>query len=65
MKQLSLADDLGHSRVIVGKNKGVSLRFISSLHLEKTMCKGCTLYTILGIKKKERLNDPNFMRRTK
>ena len=31
MKWLSLIDDEGHSRVIVGRNQGVSLRFISSL----------------------------------
>jgi hypothetical protein len=33
MKQLSLTNDEGHRRVIVGRNEGVSLRFISSLHL--------------------------------
>jgi hypothetical protein len=33
MKWLSLTDDLGQSRVIVGRNQGVSLRFISSLQL--------------------------------
>jgi hypothetical protein len=32
-KQLSLMDDLGQSRVIVGRNQGVLLRFISSLQL--------------------------------
>jgi hypothetical protein len=31
MKQLILNDDEGHRRVIVGRNQGVSLRFISSL----------------------------------
>jgi hypothetical protein len=36
-KQLSLTDDLGQSRVIVGRNQGVSLRFISSLQLQKSM----------------------------
>jgi hypothetical protein len=43
-KQLSLTDDLGHSRLIVGRNQGVSLRFISSLYLQKSMRKGCKLY---------------------
>jgi hypothetical protein len=38
-KWLSLNDDLGHSRVIVGRNQGVSLRFISSLQLQKIMRK--------------------------
>jgi hypothetical protein len=30
-KFLSLTDDLGQRRVIIGRNRGVSLRFISSL----------------------------------
>jgi hypothetical protein len=46
-KWLSLTDDLGQSRVIVGRNQGVSLRFISSLQLHKSMHKGCKLYAIL------------------
>jgi hypothetical protein len=33
MKQLILTNDLGHSRVIVGRNQGVSMRFIFSLQL--------------------------------
>jgi hypothetical protein len=39
-KWLSLTDDLGQSRVSLGRNKGVSLRFISSLQLRKSMHKG-------------------------
>jgi hypothetical protein len=38
--------------VIVGWNQGVSLRFISSLQLWKSMRKGCKLYTILALNKK-------------
>jgi hypothetical protein len=37
MKRLSLIDDEGQRRVIVGRNQGVSLRFISSLQLQKSM----------------------------
>ena len=40
MKRLSLSDDEGTRRVIIGRNQGVSLRFISSLQLQKSMCKG-------------------------
>jgi hypothetical protein len=47
-----LTDDLGQSRVIVGRNQGVSLRFISSLQLQKSMCKGCKLYVILALNEK-------------
>jgi hypothetical protein len=43
---------LGQSRVIVGRNQGVSLRFISSLQLQKSMCKGCKLYAILALNEK-------------
>jgi hypothetical protein len=43
MKWLSLADDEGQRCVIVGQNWGVSLRFVSSLQLWKSMCKGCNL----------------------
>jgi hypothetical protein len=39
-------------RVIVGWNHGVSLRFISSLQLRKSMCKGCKIYVILALNKK-------------
>jgi hypothetical protein len=51
-KRLSLMDDLGQSRVIVGRNKGVSLRFISSLQLQKSMRKRCRLYAILELNEK-------------
>jgi hypothetical protein len=47
-----LVDDEGQRRVIVGRNQGVSLRFISSLKLQKSMCKGCKLYTILALNEK-------------
>jgi hypothetical protein len=33
MKQFSLVDDEGHRRVIVGRNQGVSLRFITPLQI--------------------------------
>ena len=33
--------------MIVGWNQGVSLRFVSSLQLQKSMRKGCKLYAIL------------------
>jgi hypothetical protein len=39
-------------RVIVGWNQGVSLRFISSLQLRKSMRKGCKLYAILALNEK-------------
>jgi hypothetical protein len=38
--------------VIVGRNQGVSLRFISSLQLQKSMHKGCKLYAILALNEK-------------
>jgi hypothetical protein len=38
--------------VIVGRNQGVSLRFISSLQLRKSMRKGCKLYEILALNDK-------------
>jgi hypothetical protein len=49
---LSLVDDEGQRRVIVGRNQGVSLRFISSLQLRKSMRKGCKLYAILALNEK-------------
>jgi hypothetical protein len=51
-KWLSLVDDEGQRRVIVGRNRGVSLRFISSLQLRKSMHKGCNLYAILALNEK-------------
>jgi hypothetical protein len=38
--------------VIVGWNQGVSLRFVSSLQLWKSMRKGCKLYAILALNEK-------------
>jgi hypothetical protein len=51
-KRLSLVDDEGQRRVIVGRNQGVSLRFVSSLQLRKSMRKGCKLYAILALNEK-------------
>jgi hypothetical protein len=51
-KRLSLVDEEGQRRVIVGRNQGVSLRFISSLQLWKSMRKGCKLYAILVLNEK-------------
>jgi hypothetical protein len=51
-KQLSLTNDEGHHRVIVGRNHGIYLRFISSLQLWKILCKGCKLYEILALNDK-------------
>ena len=52
MKRLSIVDDEGKGRVIVGRNQEVSLRFISSLQLQKSMREGCKLYAILALNKK-------------
>jgi hypothetical protein len=38
--------------MILGQNQGVSLRFISSLLLWKSMCKGCKIYVILALNEK-------------
>jgi hypothetical protein len=51
-KQLSLVNDEGQRHVIVGRNQGVSLRFISSLQLWKNMCNGFHLYVILALDEK-------------
>jgi hypothetical protein len=51
MKRLILIDDLGQNRVIVGRNQGVSLRFVTSLQLNKNMHKGYKVYDILSINK--------------
>jgi hypothetical protein len=40
MKRLSLVDDEGQRWVIVGRNQGVSLRFVSSLQLRKGCARG-------------------------
>jgi hypothetical protein len=38
--------------MIVGRNEGVSHRFVSSLHLRKNMHKGCKIYVILSLNEK-------------
>jgi hypothetical protein len=52
MKCLSLFYDEGQRCVILGRNQGVSLRFIFSLQLRKSMRKGCNLYVILALNEK-------------
>ena len=52
MKWLRLFNYEGKSCVIVGQNEGLSLRFISSLQLQKSMCKGCKIYVILVLNEK-------------
>jgi hypothetical protein len=52
-KELLFVDDLGQKRTLVGMNQGVSLRFIASLQLKKSMRKGCTLYAVLSMNDKE------------
>jgi hypothetical protein len=51
-KRLNLTDDMGRSRVIIGRNQGVFLRFISSLQLRNSMFKGCKLYEISALNEK-------------
>jgi hypothetical protein len=51
-KQLILVDYEGQRHMIVGWNQGVSLRFISSLQLWKSMRKGRKLYAILALNEK-------------
>jgi hypothetical protein len=51
-KWLSLVDDEGQRCVIVGRKHKVSMRFISSLQLQKILCKGCKLYAILVLNMK-------------
>jgi hypothetical protein len=51
-KWLILVDDEGQRRVIVGQNQGFSLTFMSSLQLQKSMCKGCNIYVILALNEK-------------
>ena len=38
--------------MIIEQNQGVSLRFVSSLQLQKSMRKGCKLYVILALNEK-------------
>jgi hypothetical protein len=52
MKWLSLTDDEGERRVIVGRNHGVYLRFISFLQLQNNMRKRSNLYEILALNDK-------------
>jgi hypothetical protein len=52
-KKLSFVDDEGQRRVIVVWNQGVSLGFIHSLQLQKSMHKGCNIYVILALTRRE------------
>jgi hypothetical protein len=48
-KFLRLVNDEGQRHVIAGLNHGVSLTFISFLHLQKNRFKGCNIYYILTL----------------
>jgi hypothetical protein len=52
MKWLILVNDEGQRCGILGRNQGVSLRFVSSLQLRKSMHKVCMLYSILALNEK-------------
>jgi hypothetical protein len=52
MKWFILVDDEGKRCVIMGQNQGASLRFISSLQLQKIMHKGYNIYVILALNEK-------------
>jgi hypothetical protein len=51
-KWLNLVVEEGQRHVIVGRNQAISLWFISSLQLQKSMRKGCKLYAILVLNEK-------------
>jgi hypothetical protein len=51
-KLLSLVNDEGQRCVIIGHNQAVSLRFISSLQVWKSIRKGCKIYAILALNDK-------------
>ena len=52
-KKLIFIDDFGHKRILIGTRRGVSLRFISTLQLKKSMRKGCELYVVVVMNNKK------------
>jgi hypothetical protein len=52
MKQLILVDEKGQIHMVVVQIQGVSLGFISSLQVRKSMHKGCKIYAILALNEK-------------
>jgi hypothetical protein len=52
-KKLYFIDDIGYKRVLVRMNRRVSIRFISLLHLKKSMRNMCNLYVVMVLNKKE------------
>ena len=52
-KKIMFIEDFGHNLVLLGTKRGVSLRFISTLQLNKIMCKGCELYAVVVINNKK------------
>jgi len=51
-KRLNLFNDKGQRHVIVGQNQGISLSFVTSLYIQKRMCKGWNMYVILALNEK-------------
>jgi hypothetical protein len=52
-KNIYFIDNVIHKIILVGMNRGVSLRFISSLHLKKHMIKGYKLYVVIAMNKED------------
>jgi hypothetical protein len=52
-KMIYFIDDSRHKRILAGTNRGVSLRFISMMQLKKSLRKGCKLYVMTTMNKKE------------
>jgi hypothetical protein len=42
-----------HKRILAKTNRGVYLRFISIMKLKKSLRKGCKLYIVIAMNKKE------------
>jgi hypothetical protein len=52
-KVLHFIDDSEHNQILVGAKRGVLLRFISVLQLKRSIRKGCKLYAVVTMNKKD------------
>ena len=46
-------DDVGYNKILEGTKRGISLRFISTFQLKKSLKKDCKLYVVIAMNSKD------------
>jgi hypothetical protein len=60
-KKIYFIDDSRHKITLMNKNRRVTLRFISTLQLNRSMRKGCKLYVVISMNEKDSMNLEHYL----